>query len=304
MEADAIRVKLFIAAIALVYLMAAAFGIHALLRRPVPRGLRWLRRVVLALAVIGVGCFAYAWRIEPFWLEVTHTRVATAKVTRPIRIAQISDVHCDPDPRLEDRLPDVIAGEHPDIIVFTGDALNDPRGLDSFRTLMKRLAAIAPTYAVRGNWDVWFWSALDLFGGTGAVELTGTAVRAPLPDAEVWIAGAPVGDERKIPGALKLAPPSALSVLLFHYPDEIEPASAAGADLYLAGHTHGGQVALPWYGALITYSRFDKRFESGRYQVGPTALYVNRGIGMEGGAAPRIRFWARPEVSVIELVPR
>jgi predicted MPP superfamily phosphohydrolase len=304
MAAYAVRIELFIAAIALVYLMAAAFGIHALLRRSISPRMRWVRRSVLALAVLGVGCFAYAWRIEPFWLDVTHTRVATAKLTRPIRVVQISDVHCDPDPRLEDRLPDAIAAERPDIIVFTGDALNEPRGLDRFRALMKRLAAIAPTYAVRGNWDVWFWSGLDLFGGTGVIELTDTAVRAPLAGAEVWIAGVPVGHERNIPRVLTIPPPGALSVLLFHYPDEIEPASAAGADLYLAGHTHGGQVALPWYGALITYSRFDKRFESGRYQVGPTTLYVNRGIGMEGGHAPRIRFWARPEVSVIELVPR
>jgi predicted MPP superfamily phosphohydrolase len=62
-------------------------------------------------------------------------------------------------------------------------------------------------------------------------------------------------------------------------------------------------VALPLYGALITFSRFGKRFESGLYRVGGTALYVNRGIGMEGGGAPRVRFWARPEITLIELVP-
>ena len=304
MGLSTLRVDLFIAAIALVYLTAIVFGIRALLRRPVGRGLRWTRRIVLSLAVLGVGCFAYAWQVEPYRLEITHTRVATAKLTRSVRIVHISDVHSDPARRLEDRLPGVIAGEHPDVIVFTGDAINEPRGLDNFRTLMKQLAAIAPTYAVRGNWDVWYWSQLDLFGGTGVGELTDLAARAPLEGAEVWIAGVPVGDERKIPRVIATVPPSAVSVLLFHYPDEIEPASAAGADLYLAGHTHGGQVALPWYGALITYSRFDKRFESGRYQVGPTTLYVSRGVGMEGGPAPRIRFCARPEVSVIDLVPR
>jgi predicted MPP superfamily phosphohydrolase len=304
MEEGIARVELFLAVVAFVYLAALAFGIRALVRRPIRRGLRWARRVTLSLAALGVGCFAYAWRIEPYRLEVTHTRVATAKLTRPVRIVQISDVHSDPEQRLEDRLPDVIAGEHPDLIVFTGDALNGPGGLDHFRGLMKRLAAIAPTYAVRGNWDVWYWSQLDLFGGTGAVELTSTAVRAPLTGAEVWIAGVPVEGQRRIPRVLATVPAGAISVLLFHYPDEIGPASAMGVDLYLAGHTHGGQVALPWYGALLTYSRFDKRFESGRYQVGATTLYVNRGIGMEGGKAPRIRFCARPEVSVIDLVPR
>ncbi|HEU4731021.1 MAG TPA: metallophosphoesterase [Kofleriaceae bacterium] len=304
MDAGSIRVDLFVAAVAAVYLGALAFGIHALGHRAIGRGLRWARRVVLSLAALGVGCFVYGWRIEPYRLEVTHTQVATAKLARSIRIVQISDVHSDPEPRLEDRLPAVIAGEHPDVIVFTGDAINAPGGLDNFRTLMTRLAQIAPTYAVRGNWDVWYWSRIDLFGGTGVVELTGAAVRAPLAGAELWIAGVPFGDERTLPRVLAAVPASALSLLLLHTPDEIERVSALGVDVYLAGHTHGGQIALPWYGALVTYSRFDKRFEAGRYQVGATALYVSRGIGMEGGRAPRIRFCARPEVSVVDLVPR
>jgi hypothetical protein len=76
-----------------------------------------------------------------------------------------------------------------------------------------------------------------------------------------------------------------------------------GCDLYCAGHIHGGQIALPWYGALVTLARFGKRFESGLYQVGSTALYVNRGIGMEGGAMPWGRFCAGPEITVIEIQP-
>ena len=74
-------------------------------------------------------------------------------------------------------------------------------------------------------------------------------------------------------------------------------------DLFLAGHTHGGQVALPFYGAIVTFSRFGKRFEAGLHRVANTWLYVNRGLGMEGGPAPRVRFCARPEVSVLEVWP-
>ena len=62
-------------------------------------------------------------------------------------------------------------------------------------------------------------------------------------------------------------------------------------------------MALPFYGALITLSRFGKRFEAGLYRVEETRLYVNRGVGMEGGRAPRVRFFARPELTVIDLVP-
>ena len=75
-------------------------------------------------------------------------------------------------------------------------------------------------------------------------------------------------------------------------------------DLFCAGHVHGGQVALPFYGALVTLSKFGKQYESGVYQVGPMGMYVSRGLGMEGGSAPRVRFCSRPEIAVIELAPR
>ena len=92
-------------------------------------------------------------------------------------------------------------------------------------------------------------------------------------------------------------------MLLYHYPDMIEEAAGPKLDLYLCGHTHGGQVALPLYGAMITLARHGKKYESGRYTVGGTTLYVNRGIGMEGGRVPRVRFCARPEITVLDIVP-
>jgi predicted MPP superfamily phosphohydrolase len=62
-------------------------------------------------------------------------------------------------------------------------------------------------------------------------------------------------------------------------------------------------VALPAYGALVTLSKFGKKYESGLHREGATWLYVTRGLGMEGGPAPRVRFFARPEITVIELAP-
>jgi predicted MPP superfamily phosphohydrolase len=99
---------------------------------------------------------------------------------------------------------------------------------------------------------------------------------------------------------LAQVPKEAFSIFLYHYPDEIHSVSGK-VDLYCAGHTHGGQVALPVYGALLTLSRFGKQFESGLFEVGGTTLYVNRGIGMEGMRAPRVRFFARPEITVYEI---
>jgi hypothetical protein len=77
--------------------------------------------------------------------------------------------------------------------------------------------------------------------------------------------------------------------------------SELGVDLYLCGHTHGGQVRLPLYGAMLTSSQLGKRYEMGHYQQGRTNLYVSRGVGLEGLGAPRIRFLSPPEITLVTL---
>jgi len=297
-----------------VYGSAAKIAVSALRRRlrgqAAPRRSavrRWARRGVLALAAIGVGCMAYAYFVEPYWLEVTHVEIRSAKLppgSDPVRIVHFSDTHCDPKVRLEESLPSTIAELKPDVIVFTGDAINSRGGLGNFRRCMRRLAEIAPTYAVRGNWDVDYFGGVDLYGGTGVVELADREKAIDVKGLPLRLAGAPVGHRWRAFEALPLAPDGPFTVLLYHYPGAIEEVSAGGAvDLQLSGHIHGGQIALPWYGAIITLARFGKRYEWGLYRVRGTWLYVNRGIGMEGGHVPRMRFFARPEVTVIDVRP-
>ena len=108
---------------------------------------------------------------------------------------------------------------------------------------------------------------------------------------------------------MRALPADGLAIILYHapLPDLVARERAPRIDLFCAGHVHGGQVALPGYGALITLSRFGKRLESGLY---PDAegfrfpLYVSRGTGMEGGSTPRVRFASGPEVALTELSRR
>ncbi len=171
---------------------------------------------------------------------------------------------------------------------------------------MQQIARVAPTYAVRGNWDTMFWSRRDVFADSGARELKGEAVPITVRGSELWIIGAPAAGLGlglgKLDAALAQVPPGAFTIFLYHYPDEIFEIARRGVDLYCAGHTHGGQVALPFYGAIVTLSRLGKQFEWGFCRVDRTWMYVNRGIGMEGGVAPRVRFWAWPEITVIEVM--
>jgi predicted MPP superfamily phosphohydrolase len=108
-------------------------------------------------------------------------------------------------------------------------------------------------------------------------------------------------DRESLETLMSQAPADAWSILMYHTPDLVATAAELGVDLYLAGHTHGGQVRLPWFGAILTASKYGKRYEAGPYQVGATQLYVSRGLGMEGLGAPRVRFLCQPEIVVLEL---
>ena len=272
---------------------------------PLSRRYVWARRIVFALALSAILLTAYSF-IEPYWLEVTHVRIPTAKLaggSRPVRIAQISDLHCDSFARLEDRLPEVIAREKPDLIVFTGDTVNSTEGLPIFKRCMARLSPIAPTFAVLGNWDVNHWRKLDLFGGTGVRVLDGEAVALRVRGAEIRIGGAPVWDSWWGEYLFRDAPPNVFTLFLYHQPDGAGYAVRAKVDLILVGHTHGGQVLVPFYGSLARFARIEMKYVRGLFRIGDSWLYVNRGIGMEGGWCPRIRFGSRPEVTILDLVP-
>ncbi len=269
--------------------------------------LLWIRRTMILLAGVGLLCFGYAAFIEPYWIEVRQVEVKSSKIrdgSKPIRVVHISDIHSEEYVGLEESLPLLIAEQKPDLIVFSGDSLNSKSGLGVFRSFLTKVSEIAPTFVVRGNWDVWYWNTEDLFGGLNVKELNGKAEKLEVRGIPVWIAGIYVGSEGKLIQSLNGIPKNDLSIFVTHYPDLIENSEIKEfePDLYCAGHTHGGQVAMPIYGALVTFSKLGKKYEGGTYQVGKTTLNVNRGIGMEGGITPRVRFWARPEVTVIDIV--
>ncbi len=307
---DTSRFLGLVAAAGVVYLCAGVLVARAGARRwgvaaaHESRAERWARRGALGLA--GAGLLALGWAfLEPHFPEVTRVRIRTPKLrgTRAFRIVQISDLHSDPAPRLEDRLPDLVLGLEPDAVVFTGDAINCKAGLAHFRRCMRGIADQCPTFGVGGNWEAWWFRDADVFATTGVQALNGQARLVRAAGNAVWFAGADVECEDRIGPALAQAG-DGFRVLLHHYPCTWQLARKHGADLQLSGDTHGGQVALPLVGPLVRISRYDKAFyRAGLHRKGAFHLYVNRGIGMEGGAVPRVRFLRRPEITLIELVP-
>lgn len=308
-SAEMIRAVIFVGVVVGVYVAEAGVLVRFVRRRLAagedgPSGLLRPGAVVVhVLAIVGVGCMGWGYFVEPYRLEVTRVELRTGKLEEGrLRIVHISDLHCDPKARNEPKLAGVINPLEPDLIVFTGDAVNSHKAVPLFRRTLRSLEARLGKLAVRGNFDVGRAREWDLFGKTGFRLLEDESVVLEKAGEEFRVCG--LGALSRRPGELVSKGQEGLyTIYLHHYPAPVEEVAGEVVDLYLCGHTHGGQVALPLYGAIITLSRTGKKYERGLYRVGPTAMYVSRGIGMEGGAAPRVRFWARPEVTVIDVMP-
>lgn len=284
----------------LVYSLEIKFFVSLLRKKAVSRSK--FQSIIHVLAIVGIGCLIYGYFVEPYWIDVRHVEIKTDKLKETdLTIVQISDLHCDEKIRNERKLPEIINALHPDVIVFTGDALNSIQALSTFKKTMSDLKAKIGKYAVRGNFDVWYWRGIDLFGGSGFIELDGQALTLLKNDDKFTMSGFSVDNRFRDLTFLNNMPAETYNVLLFHYPGINDEISDSTIDLILSGHTHGGQIALPYYGALVTLSKYGKKYESGRYDIAGKVLYVNRGVGMEGGIAPRVRFLARPEITVFHI---
>lgn len=257
------------------------------------------------IAVIGIVCVFYGYFIEPKWVAVNKITIQTEKLLETsLRIVQFSDIHCEKRLLNEKRLVETVNSLNPDIVIFSGDALNTIEGLPLFKETMKGIKAKMGKYAVMGNIDLRYCTERKLYGDTGFKVLDSNSVILKKDGEKFCLSGVAWQYPWRWERVLKNVPEGCLSIFLYHTPDLVQDLKGENVDLYLCGHTHGGQIVVPFYGALITFSNFGKRYESGLYKVANLTMYVNRGIGLEGGIAPRARFFARPEVAVFDIVPK
>jgi len=300
---EIITLVIFLLAVATVYILEllflAVFAVNKFRKRRKTNILRTKFAVLVhILVIIGIICFLYGHFVEPYWIEVKIIPIRTNKLNHTsFRIVQISDMHCDKKARNEKAVVELISKLEPDIIVFTGDAVNTPSVLPRFKETMSSLKASIGKFAVYGNWETRHWSGLDYYTGTGFELLDADTILLTKNDEKLSVCGLSSDNWKALDKMLKELSADRFNIFLFHYPSLIEEMRDYNVDLYLCGHTHGGQVALPFYGALITLSK------SGMYIVGGTKLYVNRGIGLETLPAPQVRFLARPEISVFDIGP-
>ncbi len=297
----------------LLWVLAGGIVFRALLRRFGFRtGLPWrgLSRVGKGFRfTIAILCGAYTlavgWSfIEPYYPLVETVTLTSPKVNEPLRIVHISDTHCDPVMRAEDRVIEKVRKLHPDLILFTGDGVNSKGGIPRFKKLMGQLSGVAPLYGVQGNWEAWWFRDVDTFADTGMTELNNKAISVRVRNQRIWLIGAPVDGEAGLRRRARKLPRSAFRIGLHHFPAALTRLDGT-VDLLLSGDTHGGQIFLPVLGPLIKIRRWRTPFYTAGLHTtaAGTHLYVNRGIGMEGRRVPRVRFNVPPEITLIEIHP-
>jgi hypothetical protein len=270
-------------------------GDRAFVERPV------VRVLLIASLPLAAATGLYGRYVEPRWLAVRPLALGLEAPTgrRAIRIAVISDLHIDGPGTPWSELPAAVNAADPDVVLFLGDALNRRDALPLLHRTLRQIRARHAKLAVRGNWEAWYHGALPLLQGTGFAWLDDRRTLT-VEGQRLHLVGLSYRDGERGARAERLlaaAPRPGWRIFLYHTPDLA--LAVPSADLYLAGHTHGGQIALPFFGALVTLSRYGKRFERGLHRVGHTAIYVNPGIGIEPMVP--LRIGVRPEVTLLRL---
>ena len=281
----------------------------------------WLGRpaallLLIAAQLVGLLALYRGALVEPGRLGLSHLTISSDRLppgAPPVRILHVGDIHLERLSVREAQLLELAETTQPDLILLTGDYVNlsnnvDPETHAQVRQLLGQLHARYGVFAVLGTPPVDLHAAIPpLFDGLPARLLRDEAVAVTLSHGRcLTLLGLDchhdiARDTATLDRVLAGAPDAGPRVLLYHSPELMLAAAERGIDLYLCGHTHGGQVRLPLIGPLLTASQLGRRFVMGHYTLGRTHLYVTRGIGFEGLAAPRVRLFCRPEGAMVEV---
>ncbi len=220
------------------------------------------------------------------------------------RVLHLSDIHADGLAGLAETICDHIRSLEVDLCVLTGDYRFEVNGpchgvYFNMEKILESVRSRLGVIGVLGNHDF----------SEEAVELERMGVRMLINESvelrqgsdSVWVVG--LDDPHyygcdDLPGALKEVPSDAFKILLVHTPEMIRQAAQAGVNLYLCGHTHGGQICLPLIGPVLTNASCARKYTRGNWQYKKVKGYTSAGVGSSGVA---VRFRCPPEIAVLEL---
>jgi len=288
-------------------------------------GVTWraLRRSLFSISLlylfIAVDIFAlrhYITNVEPEHLVVKQVRLETPKLDRPVRILHITDIQAGNVGDYQRAVFEQIKALNPDLILNTGDFLQvvPPATFDEewdkLFALIKEVNPRYGTYAVYGDTEMELYrfkpdtlkplvmllsKTANVPIGERSISLHGLSLTAS--KSEEWAI-------REINQWLEESTASDFRILLGHAPDYSLAVGDMPIDLCLAGHTHGGQVRLPWFGPLVFDSAVPKEWARGFRRIGIPYLNVSAGAGSNRyKGLPPMRFNCPTEMTLIELVP-
>lgn len=267
----------------------------------------WLKRTFLygtAAIAAGVGYSA----VEAGWLTMTNQRIAIPGLPaefRGLRIAQLTDIHHGPFTGLDfiSRAIQLANEQQPDLILITGDySLYERKYVMPCIRELGNLRAPLGVYSIPGNHEYYkgihtYHDALRL---TDIRDLTNQSVILRRNGAELALAG--IDDHMmgrpNIAQAMSAVKSDLPTILLSHNADAILNLSDPRVKLILSGHTHGGQISIPFYGPPYLPGHYQAPYYAGLYQTPTSQIYVSRGIGT---IFPPLRFNAPPELTILEL---
>jgi len=281
-----------------------------------------------ALLIVGTGlaCIAYGVFIERRWYRLASYRlpILPPDARSPLTVLHLSDLHFVASDQGKARFLSSLP--RPDVTVVTGDLLGEPEAVEAVAAALEPVRGTAGSYFVLGSNDYFAPRPLSYLayfrkrhrrrrGRRGRADELTSQLEAGgwihLKNRRVW--GDAAGLRLEVVGLddphmerhdLRVAvreDPGAFGLAVVHAPDPAPELAALGYDLVVCGHTHGGQVRMPFVGALVTNSAFPTALCMGLSRLGRTMLHVSPGMGTSKFAP--FRFLCRPEATVLELVP-
>jgi uncharacterized protein len=279
---------------------------------------RFLEQAARAATAAPFAAGAYGLLYGRLNLETTQQRIRLPRLPRAFegfRIAQLSDIHIGPFMSAEEirKYVAIANALKPDLTVLTGDFVTwDSSTQEAVVDALSGLRAPFGIFGCLGNHDAWTGvqdSITALFARAGIRILRQQRAAISTQGEELNLLGVDFQTHRRMGpsmpaprfliGVEDLMAQDRVNILLSHNPNTFDRAAELGIDLSLAGHTHGGQLALEFISPELAPSRLVTPYVAGLFQKPGGQLYVNRGIGTIG--VP-IRVGAPPEITVFELI--
>ena len=276
--------------------------------------LKLLKVGAIDLALLTMGGGVYSLLIEPRLVRVESVNLKLRRLTpgfSGIRMVQVSDIHMGGWMNAErlQNVGELVVDQKPDLLLFTGDFLigrayddGTEQAVRDLITVLTPLTALIPSYAILGNHDYWTnpKAVRSMLHSCNILDLTNKIFTLTRGVEKLHICG--VDDvwegNVRLENVLAQIGDDGAAILMAHEPDYADVSAPTGRfDLQVSGHSHGGQVVLPFLGPPIL-PHLGRKYPSGLYQVGEMYQYTNRGVGM--GRIP-IRFNCPPEITLFTL---